>query len=88
MSMQWSNYVIRRRLDPDMWLKSRGIETKEAFYKVLSEMALDPPEESIVDGMFPAKPQVQIDKAASDDVVESQAATIKKTYTKNKKMST
>lgn len=88
MSMQWSNYVIRRRLNSSEWLKSRGIETKEAFYKILSEMALDPPEESIVNEMFPTKPQVQPELMTSEGVNELQVSVTKKTYTKNKKMST
>lgn len=52
--MNWNSYVSRRNINVDQWLQVRGLRDRESFLKILRELAIEAPEESQIDAMFPA----------------------------------
>ena len=53
--MNWNEYVLRRRIDVQKWILSKGISTKEQLISELSRLGIDLPNDEQLATMFPTE---------------------------------
>jgi len=53
--MNWNEYKLRRRIDEQMWLLSKGVVSREQFLGLLSELEVEPPSDEQISIMFPTE---------------------------------
>ena len=67
--MNWNDYVVRRSIKSDQWLRARGVKDRDSFLKILRDLKVDPPDDSQIALMFPAPPKIE-------EAVKDEPATI------------
>ena len=53
--MNWNDYKLRRRIDEQIWLLSKGVVSREQFLGLMTELGVEPPSDEQISIMFPAE---------------------------------
>ena len=73
--MRWNDYVLRRRINVEEWLRSRSISAKEDFFRAISIIGVTPPAEEELLAMFPIHKEISKDGAEPRQIEERDTPT-------------
>ena len=51
--MNWNVYVLRRNVNVEQWLSSRGVNDRDSFVSALASLNIEPPDDEQINSMFP-----------------------------------
>ena len=64
--MNWNSYVLRRSINIEQWLKSRGIKDSASFLNTVRSLDLEPPDGDMISSMFPIVKEQQVKEVINE----------------------
>ena len=56
--MKWTDYVLRRKINADVWIRNRSIDSKQMFCGWLARLDIELPSDDELNLMFPEKKEI------------------------------
>lgn len=56
--MKWNEYTLRRKINPEVWIRNRSIDSRQLFCVWLNRLGIELPSNDELSLMFPEKKEI------------------------------